>query len=142
MNENRDVILKIFDDYSNSVLFKDSNKLLNLYSNSLQIFDMWEVFSINHKDEWEASINTWFKSIKPNERVIVNFTSITLTIENLIAFASAFVSYKAIDNNDQIIRQMKNRITLNFRKENEIWKICHQHTSVPISGIDTKAIFI
>lgn len=141
MHEDRDIILKIFDDYSNSVLTKDSNKLCSLYSNSLQIFDMWEQFSINHKEDWDKSIVRWFNSIDKNERVIVTFTNILLTIEDVIAFASAFVSYKAVDSNDQVIRQMRNRITINLRKENEIWKICHQHTSVPISSIDTKAIF-
>jgi ketosteroid isomerase-like protein len=29
---------------------------------------------------------------------------------------------------------MKNRITLGFSKEKDVWKVVHQHTSAPINS--------
>jgi ketosteroid isomerase-like protein len=49
-----------------------------------------------------------------------------------VGFGSALITYQAISTNNTIIRTMKNRITIGFIKEEDVWKVIHQHTRLSI----------
>lgn len=49
-----------------------------------------------------------------------------------VGFASALITFQAISTKNSMIRSMKNRMTVGFVKEKDLWKVIHQHTSAPI----------
>jgi ketosteroid isomerase-like protein len=83
--------------------------------------------------EWSGVINDWLSSLG-EEKVNVIFEMIEIHEHGNIGFGTALITYQAISADTTILRSMKNRITIGFRKENDTWKAIHQHTSAPINS--------
>lgn len=138
-NTNAEIQLLI-DTYKMSVYTKDYERLTNIYDHSVQVFDMWGNGYFKNRNEWGSVIKNWLTSLG-NERVIVEFSEVTIQQEINMAFVCAFVFYKAVAENDNELRKMKNRLTWGLVKKDGAWRVLHQHTSVPIAFDTTKAIF-
>ena len=121
---------------------RDKNKALmtGLYHLDAELFDMWQAYHLHGLSNITDMVNHWFDSLG-DEQLEVEFSSIDLKQDGEIAFAYAFVHYRALDNTGTILRQMKNRMTVCFVKNNKAWSVLHQHTSIPISTMDLKGIF-
>ena len=133
-------IQTLLDIYKLSVYTKDHERLISIYDQSVQVFDMWGNGYFNDRDEWATAIRSWLTSLG-NERVLVEFADVAIHQETNMAFVHAFVFYKAIAENGHELRKMKNRLTWGLIKKNGTWHVLHQHTSVPITFDTTKAIF-
>jgi ketosteroid isomerase-like protein len=140
MKVSRPEIQRLFEVYKESVYQKDHIRLAGIYDDEILVFDMWSKFRVSGKRAWAEDIRAWLSSLG-EERVAVEFSEIESRMDATLAFASAFVSFKAVAADGTIIRSMKNRLTWNIAKRGEDWLIVHQHTSVPIDGKTTKAIF-
>lgn len=129
-----------FNFYKNYTWDKDIDNMINLYDENVIIFDTWDKGFINGIEEWSAIITDWLTSLG-EEKVNVTFEEISIQEdEGKIGFASAIIQYQAISKDNNILRSMKNRISIGFVQKQGIWKVTHQHISVPIDS-NLKPIF-
>ena len=112
--------------------------MIGLYSDYVVIFDMWTHGYQTGLREWSNVIKDWLGSLG-EEKVNVIFEMIEIREGNNVGFGSALITYQAISTNNTVVRSMKNRITIGFIKEDDVWKVIHQHTSSPINS-DLEAI--
>ncbi|REG92978.1 nuclear transport factor 2 family protein [Flavobacterium aquicola] len=122
-----------FTIYKQSVWEKNTQSLIELYHDNVVIFDMWEHGYQTGITAWSAAIKDWLGSLG-EERVNVIFEMIEIHEGDNAGFGSAVITFQAISATNTIIRSMRNRITVGFAKENEQWKVIHQHTSAPINS--------
>ena len=131
-------ISDFFRCYQKTAFEKEVPEMINLYDDSVVIFDMWEKgFSLGLK-EWSAAITEWLTSLK-QDSVKVIFEMIDIQEGESVGFASAVVQFQSIGTEGNVQRSMKNRISLGFVKKDGFWKVKHQHTSAPIDS-NLKAI--
>lgn len=138
MQHKTENVSDFFRRYKETAWLKDPNGMIELYDDSVSIFDMWGKGFINGRAEWAVEITNWLTSLQ-EEKVNVIFDMIDIKESGHVAFASAIIQFQAISADNQIIRSMKNRISLGFTKKEGVWKVKHQHTSAPIDA-DLKAI--
>jgi ketosteroid isomerase-like protein len=131
-------VADFFPLYKNFAWQKDSESMINLYDENVIVFDMWNQGHYSGLTEWSSVIKQWLGSLN-DERVNVNFEMTKSENGGTVSFASSIIQYQAISADNKVIRSMRNRITLGFKKSNDIWKVVHQHTSAPING-DLQAI--
>lgn len=112
--------------------------MIGLYDDNAVIFDMWKQGYQTGLAEWSIVIKDWLGSLG-EEKVNVIFEMIEIHEGDNVGFGSALITFQAISIGNIIIRSMKNRITLGFIKEKDVWKVVHQHTSAPINS-DLEAI--
>ncbi len=122
-----------FTIYKQSAWNKDVESMIGLYDDNVVIFDMWKQGYQTGLTEWSAAIKDWLGSLG-EEKVNVIFEMIEINDSENIGFASALITYQAISNGNTILRSMRNRITVVFFKNKNVWKVRHQHTSSPINS--------
>lgn len=127
-----------FDLYKKAAWGKDVKGMISLYAEDVLIFDMWGKGYIKGLTEWSDVIHGWLTSLK-DENVNVTFEMIDIHESGDTAFGSALIQFQAIAANGEVLRSMKNRITVGLVKTNGAWKVKHQHTSAPID-FELKAI--
>jgi ketosteroid isomerase-like protein len=127
-----------FTIYKQSAWDKDTESMIALYHTDVVIFDMWMQGYQTGLAEWSNVIKEWLGSLG-EEKVNVIFDMIEIHEGNDVGFGSALITYQAISINNAIVRSMRNRITLGFVKQDNEWKVVHQHTSSPINS-DLQAI--
>lgn len=127
-----------FTIYKQSAWEKNTESMIGLYDDNVVIFDMWEKGHQTGLTEWSLAIKDWLGSLG-EEKVNVIFEMIEIHEGDTVGFGSAIITFQAISISNIIIRSMKNRITLGFIKNNDTWKVVHQHTSAPINS-DLEAI--
>lgn len=122
-----------FTIYEQATWNKDIESMIRLYDDNVVIYDMWTNGYQTGLTEWSIAIKDWLGSLK-NENVKVIFEMIEIHESGDIGFGSALITYQAISVDDTILRSMKNRLTIGFKKKKGIWKVIHQHTSAPINS--------
>lgn len=122
-----------FAVYKQAAWDKDIESMIRLYHDDVVIYDMWKNGYQTGLTEWSSVIKYWLSSLS-EERVKVIFEMMDIHESGDIGFGSALITYQAISTDNIILRSMKNRITIGFRKEKDMWKVIHQHTSAPINS--------
>jgi ketosteroid isomerase-like protein len=122
-----------FTIYKQAAWAKDIERMISLYADNVLIFDMWMRGYQTGLTEWAGVIKNWLDSLG-DEKVNVIFDKIEINEGGDIGFGSALIIYQAISRDNTVVRSMKNRITIGFRKEKDVWKVIHQHTSAPINS--------
>jgi uncharacterized protein (TIGR02246 family) len=133
MNE----LKQMFETYKTAVLDKDEKAFLTLYHPEFMGFDMWGEW-IKTPESLRLMVNEWFSSLK-SERVHVEFSEIREVIGKDIATAHAIARYTAVASQGEYLRHLDNRLTWVAKKDNDSWKIVHEHTSAPIDPQTGKA---
>jgi ketosteroid isomerase-like protein len=126
-------IQDFFTIYKQSAWHRDTESMIGLYHDNVVIFDMWKQGYQKGLREWSGVIENWFGSLG-EEKVNVIFQMIDIHENDDVGFASALITFQATSTDKAILRSMKNRITVGFVKENDLWKVIHQHTSAPINA--------
>ncbi|MEC7263091.1 MAG: nuclear transport factor 2 family protein [Bacteroidota bacterium] len=129
-----------FTTYKEAVWRKDADALLALYDTDVIQFDMWDRGFYPNLTEWKPGIEDWLGSLG-NEKVKVDFEMIKIHLAENIGFASGLIKFEAISEQGDVLRSMKNRITVGFYKGPEHWVVVHQHISAPISSENLNVIF-
>jgi ketosteroid isomerase-like protein len=127
-----------FSIYKQSAWEKDIETMIGLYHHDVVIFDMWMQGYQTGLTGWSIVIKDWLGSLR-DEKVNVIFEMIQIHEGENVGFGSALITYQAISTDNTIIRSMRNRITIGFHREKDVWKVIHQHTSSPIDS-ELKAI--
>lgn len=130
----------LFELYMQAAATKNAAMMVGMYHQNAQLFDMWNAYQLSGIDAIRNMVSGWFNSLG-DEQVKVEFSEVQLSQGDEVAFASAFVHFRAVDSAGMILRQMKNRMTVGFVKTNDSWHVLHQHTSIPISTANLQGIF-
>ena len=132
-------IADFFNIYQNAAWKKDTAAMINLYDDQVEVFDMWDHGYIADAATWKSIIVDWLCSLG-DEKVKVTFERVKIQQSDAVGFASALIQFQAISKEGDVVRSMKNRITLGFIKSETGWKVNHQHTSAPISSNGLTAV--
>jgi ketosteroid isomerase-like protein len=127
-----------FTIYKQSAWDKDAESMIGLYDDDVVIFDMWMQGYKKGLTEWSTVIKHWLGSLG-EEKVNVIFEMTDIHDGDNVGFGSALITYQAISIDNTIVRSMRNRITVGFVKQKDVWRVIHQHTSAPINA-DLNAI--
>ena len=139
MSHMPDPFLKLLEEYKTAVLAKDVEAFLALYDDDVHVFDLWGAWSLRGIAAWRGMAVEWFASVG-DDRVIVESHQAGSTCLGDLAIGHAFLTYTAVSADGTELRSLDNRITAALRKVKGVWKIFHEHTSVPIDHASTKAI--
>ena len=122
----------ILEQYAIAVYNKDVERFISIYDRDVFVYDTWKEWSIKDIDQLKNMATEWFQSLGP-EKVKVEFIEINTikTINQTIWIGE--VKYYAIDEKDQIIRSISNRLTWVIKDNNGIFKVVHEHSSLPIN---------
>jgi len=126
-----------FDIYRSAVLAKDVDAMMSIYGPDFTAFDMWGAWSLVGEAPWLEMNKDWLGSLG-SESVIVEFDDITIIPGTDVAAAHATLTFKAVSDKGETLRSMQNRLTWVAKRTDGIWKIIHQHTSVPIEPAGMK----
>ena len=122
-----------FTIYKQAAWDQDTEGMINLYHENVVIYDMWENGYQIGLAAWSVAVKDWLGSLG-EEKVKVTFEMMDLQEGSNLAFGSALIIYQAISAENELLRGMKNRLTVGFRREKDQWKVIHQHTSAPIDS--------
>ena len=132
-------IAGLCDAYKRAIYEKDVEAFVGLYHAEARVFDAWETWSYESIRERRKVIEEWFSSLG-DERVKVTIDRARATVGQELATLSARAIYAAHSAEGDELRAMQNRLTWVLRPESTVWKIVHEHTSVPIGFKDLKGL--
>lgn len=126
-------------EYAAAVWAKDPARLAAIYAPDIRVFDTWGVWSHDGREAWRRSLEGWLGSLG-EDSVKVQFDDVRLAHHGETGSVTAFVTYSAVDAAGRVLRSMQNRLSWFLIKAAARWVIAHEHTSVPISFENQKAI--
>ena len=132
-------IKEFFTIYREAVWNKDAKAMTELYDKEAVIFDTWDQGYVESSSEWNKIIEDWFNSLG-EEKVKVDFEMENIHESDNVGFASAVIQFRAISGEGNVLRSMKNRLTVGFSRSETGWKVTHQHMSAPVSSDGLTAI--
>ncbi len=137
------IIQKVLNDYKKAVEANDEALLLSLYCHDAHLYDCWDDWELRSNDEIKKMINLWFSGLNA-ERVHlkVDFEDISIDQDERISSLHCLILFAAYDDNNVKLRQIKNRFTFLLKREENQWRIYHQHSSLPISSETGKMILL
>jgi ketosteroid isomerase-like protein len=130
MNQN---FKKYFNTYAQAILTKDLELFLSIFDENLEVFDMWEKWSLSGLSEWRQVTKEWFDSLD-SERVIIEFSDVKEHVTEDMGYVTCFVKFQAQNLAGENLRYLDNRLTWVLKRKNKDWKIVHQHTSSPLDN--------
>lgn len=134
-------VREAMDAYADAVNAKDLGAFAALYSEDVHVFDSWGQWQYDGIEAWRGMAAEWFSSLG-EERVEVSFDAVSSTVGAEVAFGSAAVSFSGISVDGTRLRSMTNRFTVGLEKSTGVWKISHEHSSLPIDMATGKGIFM
>jgi ketosteroid isomerase-like protein len=132
-------VQRVVESYKAAVLDADVAAFMRLYHPAVRVFDTWGAWLYEGAPAWQRAIEGWFTSLG-GERVRVSFAEVQVLAGQPIAALDAIVTYSAESAQGEPLRSMQNRITWVLRETGHVFRIVHEHTSVPIGFEDSKAI--
>ena len=136
MNNTSNIFTHMLAKYSASIFDKNVTNYVNLYSEDVLIFDMWNDWYVQGLNQWQDMAKGWFESLN-TERVLVTASEIQSIQTGDIIVGHAILRFAAISSEGVELRYLNNRVSVCMRNFGGEWKIFHQHSSVPI---DSKSI--
>lgn len=131
----------VFKNYADAVFEKDVEKFLSGYAPDVHLYDCWNSWEYNGIEEWKAAVTEWFSGLEEGMWLRTELLE-EFSKENAeLAHVRGSMSFAAVDGEGQELRKMVNRFTFMLEKVDGSWRIIHEHSSLPISTEDDKAIF-
>jgi uncharacterized protein (TIGR02246 family) len=138
--ENEHVIETLQETYKSAVFAKDLEAFIAIYDEDIEVFDTWGARWIYQGlDSWRGMAKEWFGALG-DERVQVAMDNVHIKQMQTAAFVSAFLTYTALSTEGRPLRSLQNRMTWVVESKQGLWKIIHEHTSVPVDQATLQAI--
>ncbi|CAG9609436.1 YybH family protein [Pseudoneobacillus rhizosphaerae] len=136
-------IQEVLENYKSAIYEKDVERFLSSYSTDIHIYDCWQNWESIGVSVWKDSVTGWFNGLSEESVLLkVDFNDLVITENMDIAFVHCVVTFAAHnEETGEKLRQITNRFTFCLGKENESWKITHEHSSLPIDMETGKGIF-
>jgi uncharacterized protein (TIGR02246 family) len=122
---------EVLEAYAAAVRAKDVEAFLALYSDDVRTFDLWSVWTYDGKPALRGMVEDWFGSPQTSPQVAVEFDDVRVETGDDVAALSAFLTFRGLDADGVEERSMNNRLTWILRRDDDGWKIVHEHTSAP-----------
>ena len=130
MSDPRESIAGMLERYKVALYSKDVEAFADLYDANVRIFNASAQWSYDGLEQWRKSAETWFDSL-PTERVIVLAEGMHISASRALGAANGFMIYRAISQAGVELRCRKSRFTWTVEKRLGVWKVVHEHTSLP-----------
>ena len=131
----------VFKNYKDAVYEKDVEKFLAGYAPDVHLYDCWNSWEYNGIDEWKAAVTEWFGGLEEGMWLRTELFDDSSRENAELAHVQGSMSFAAVDAEGQELKKMVNRFTFLLEKVDGSWHITHEHSSLPISTEDDKAIF-
>jgi uncharacterized protein (TIGR02246 family) len=125
--------------YRESAYAKDAARFMTMYAEDVRVFDLWGSWEVTGAAAWGEGIGGWFGSLG-DDRVVVDFDDIAVSVGGDLAAVSAMVGYSAESASGERVRQMTNRLTWVLALTDGVWRVTHEHTSAPVDDATGKVI--
>jgi len=106
----------------------------------VHVYDSWGQWEYTGIDAWREMATEWFTSLG-DESVEAEFTDVHSAVGDDVAFGHGAVTFAAISAEGERQHAITNRLTVSLEKKDGLWKIVHEHTSLPIDMESGKGIF-
>lgn len=140
MTNEQNRVLQVFETYRDAVHAKDVDAFLAIYDERVHVFDSWAQWEHTGAGARREMVSEWFGGLG-DERVEVQFNDVHAVVGEDIAFAHAAVTFAGFSAEGERSRAMTNRFTACLERKDGMWKIVHEHTSLPIDLETGKGIF-
>ena len=124
--------------YQAAVLAKDADAFVSIYSDDVQIFELWGTW-VHDIGSWREMAKGWFAFLG-DQCSVVTAHDVRTQVSGDMAMLSASLTYAAVDAGGQPLRSLDNRLTWVLRQRDGRWQVVHEHTSVPLAHEDGKGI--
>lgn len=142
MNEGFTMVQDVIENYKSAVYEQDVEKFVSAYATNIQVYDCWEDWEYKGISKWKKAVNGWFNHLKvEGVQLKVELKDLVIEENAGLAFIYSNMTLIAYNGSGEKLRQITNRFTFGLKKENNSWKIIHQHSSLPISMETGKCIF-
>ena len=121
-------IRRLFDEYLRKYANRDDSLTAD-FSDDFSGFTGGGDFLVKDKEAWVAITRQDFNQVKDPIRIELKDLAIQPLTEN-VAIATGFFTIH-LPIKDHILSRETARLVLVFRKEGEVWKICHSGISIP-----------
>ncbi|WP_062232314.1 YybH family protein [Fictibacillus sp. FJAT-27399] len=141
MNDGFTKVQDVIENYKSAVYEQDVEKFVSAYATNIQVYDCWEDWEYKGISKWKEAVNGWFNHLKEGGvQLKVELNDLVVEENAGLAFIYSNMSLIAYNGSEEKLRQITNRFTFGLKKENNSWKIIHQHSSLPISMETGKCI--
>lgn len=120
----------ILDQYAKAVYDKDIESFISLYDSKVAVFDTWNEWRYDRAG-YRTMAQGWFASLG-EEKVRVEFREIKVvqTAEQTVWIGELI--FYGLSAQDDVLRSIANRWTWVMKNDHGIYKIVHEHSSLPI----------
>lgn len=139
MNDDDSGAKSALNAYAAAVYAKDVEAFAAAYTPDAHTFDAWGLWELKGEAALREMATGWFGSLG-DERVIIEFSDLSLTASDEVAWAHAAITFAAESASGERLRAMTNRATFCLARSQGTWKIAHEHTSLPIDMATMSAI--
>jgi uncharacterized protein (TIGR02246 family) len=140
MADEETTVTRAMAAYAAAVNARDVDAFVRIYDDNVHVFDTWGQWDYVGIEAWREMVTQWFGSLG-DERVEVEFTDVCSVVGDELAFGHAAVTFAAISAQGNRLRAMTNRLSVGLEKRGGVWKIVHEHTSLPIDTESGTALF-
>jgi len=135
-------INELLENYQSAVLEQNVDKFIAMYDTNVHIFDSWSKWNIIGKDAWRKQVEDWFSVLqRDNSTLRVSYEDCVIYEEGDLASIHTNIRFSEYNSNKIEFRHLTNRFTFILRKVDSVWKIVHEHSSLPINPDDGNGIF-
>lgn len=132
-------LMQILAAYRAAVLAADSDALVALYDDEVEVFDLWRTWRISGIAAWRATVEHWLGSLG-EDSVVVDARELGAVASDELIAGHATLRFTAVSPEGIKLRSLDNRLTVVLRRRGGQWKIVHEHTSAPIDFSSLTAI--
>jgi ketosteroid isomerase-like protein len=129
----------ILNSYKKFVEEKNIDGFVSLFSDNVEIFDMWSVWSYQGLSDWKGMAADWLGSLG-EESLIVDFEDIHSKTTAQMVCVTCITRFTAYSASGTRLRSLQNRMTFVLEPLRENWKITHHHSSAPINHETLKVL--
>ncbi|KEO83977.1 nuclear transport factor 2 family protein [Tumebacillus flagellatus] len=132
----------VLENYKSSVAENDVEKYTAAYASDIHLYDCWDDWECVGISKWTDIVKAWFNGTK-EEGVLLKteFNDVVVEESETVGFVRCNITFAAYNDAGEKLRQITNRFTFGLRKEDDSWKIAHQHSSLPVNGQTGKGVF-
>ena len=133
--------IEILGRYRTAVLEKNVFAFVALYDDDICVFDAWDKWTLRGLHPWRNVVSEWFSSLG-TDHVVVSFQEAQCEVSGNLAIGHATLTYTAKSQACAILRSISNRVTMALKETGDMWRIFHEHTSLPIDHRSMRAVVV
>jgi ketosteroid isomerase-like protein len=130
---------EILQIYIDAIVNKDIDKLMSLYDEDVRQFDTWDKWEAD-KAQLRRDFEGWFEWTGEDHNHPV-FKDVRMLQEEKLVVLNGYTIFTKMNPPGEAIESIKNRFTFVLIYENEVWKIWHEHYSIPVEMENLKGIY-